>query len=81
MSAATPANVFLGNGDGTFQPYLLTTPLAFGAQLADLNNDGFVDAADLALLLNNWNGIGIGDINQDGGVDAQDVAIMLNAWS
>ena len=48
---------------------------------ADINNDGAVDAADLALLLNNWNGIGIGDINQDGGVDAQDVAIMLNAWS
>jgi hypothetical protein len=48
---------------------------------SDINFDGFVDAADLALLLNNWNGIGIGDINQDGGVDAQDVAIMLNAWS
>jgi len=47
---------------------------------ADLNDDGFVDAADLAIMLNNWNGIGIGDINQDGGVDATDLALILNAW-
>ena len=48
---------------------------------ADLNGDGFVDAADLAIMLNNWNGIGLGDINQDGGVDATDLALILNAWS
>ena len=48
---------------------------------ADLNGDGAVNAADLALLLNNWNGIGIGDLNDDGGVDAGDLAILLNAWS
>ena len=46
----------------------------------DLNGDGTVDASDLALLLNNWNGIGVGDINSDGGVDAGDLAIMLNNW-
>ena len=53
-----------------------TAPIA-----GDLNGDGQVDAADLALLLNNWNGIGVGDINNDGGVDAGDLAIMLNNWS
>jgi hypothetical protein len=47
---------------------------------ADLNGDGFVDAGDLAILLNNWNGIGAGDINRDGGVDASDLAILLSAW-
>ena len=47
---------------------------------ADLNGDGLVDAGDLAILLNNWNGIGAGDINRDGGVDASDLAILLSAW-
>ncbi len=47
---------------------------------ADLDNDGDVDAADLALLLNNWGGSGVGDINGNGVVDAADLAAMLNAW-
>ena len=47
---------------------------------ADLNQDGVIDGADLAILLNNWGNIGLGDINTDGGVDGQDLAILLNAW-
>jgi len=47
----------------------------------DLNGDGSVDASDLALMLNNWNGIGVGDINNDGGVDGIDLGILLNNWS
>jgi len=47
---------------------------------ADLNQDGLVDGADLAMLLNNWGNIGVGDINSDGGVDASDLALLLNAW-
>ena len=47
---------------------------------SDLNGDGSVNAADLALLLGNWGGIGVGDVNDDGGVDAADLAIMLGSW-
>ena len=47
---------------------------------ADLDCNGTVDGADLAALLNNWNGIGVGDINNDGGVDGIDLAALLNAW-
>ncbi len=46
----------------------------------DLNGDGVVDAADVAILLNNWGGSGIGDIDGSGVVDAADVAALLNAW-
>jgi len=46
----------------------------------DLDNDGDVDAADLALLLGDWNGNGIGDLNGSGITDAADLAILLGAW-
>lgn len=46
----------------------------------DLDCNGTIDGADLATLLNNWNGIGVGDINRDGGVDGIDLAALLNAW-
>ena len=57
------------------------TPCAPPCALADVNCDGVVNAGDLAILLNNWNGIGAGDLNDDGGVDAGDLAILLNNWS
>jgi len=47
----------------------------------DLDGDGIVGGADLAIMLNNWNGIGVGDINSDGGVDGIDLGILLNNWS
>ncbi len=46
----------------------------------DLNGDGVVDASDVAILLNNWGGSGLGDIDGNGVVDAADVAALLNAW-
>ncbi len=49
---------------------------------ADLNRDGSVDAADLALLLGGW-GPGVGlpaDLNSDGAVNAADLALLLGAW-
>ncbi|MSR40564.1 MAG: hypothetical protein EXS10_01500 [Phycisphaerales bacterium] len=46
----------------------------------DLNGDGVVNAADLAILLNNWGGSGLGDLDGNGYVDAADVAALLNAW-
>jgi hypothetical protein len=47
----------------------------------DLDGDGIVGGADLAIMLNNWNGIGVGDINNDGGVDGIDLGILLNNWT
>lgn len=47
---------------------------------ADLNGDGTVDGADLASLLSNWGGTGVGDINGDGIVDGADLASLLSSW-
>ena len=56
---------------GTLTPFVL----------GDLNCDGSVDAADLALLLGAWGTSGPGDLNGDGIVDAADLAILLGSWS
>ena len=58
-------------GDGTCEP-----PCA----PADLDCDGTVGAADLAVLLSNWGGSGAGDLNGDNSVEATDLAIMLGSW-
>lgn len=47
----------------------------------DLNGDGVVNAADLAILLGAWGGSGAGDLDGDGVVGAADLAILLGAWS
>jgi hypothetical protein len=47
---------------------------------ADLNCDGHIDAADLAILLGAWGSAGPGDLNADGQVNAADLAILLGAW-
>lgn len=51
------------------------------ANPADLNGDGTVNAADLAILLNAWGAAGgTGDIDGNGIVDAADIAALLSAW-
>ncbi len=48
---------------------------------ADFNNDGCVDAKDLAILLAGWGQANLRtDINGDGVTDAADLAILLAAW-
>jgi hypothetical protein len=47
---------------------------------ADLNNNGTIDATDLAILLGNWGEPGVSDINANGSTDGQDLAILLNGW-
>ncbi|MBL9147848.1 MAG: dockerin type I repeat-containing protein [Phycisphaerae bacterium] len=47
---------------------------------ADLNCDGVVDAADLAILLGSWLGSGAADLNGSGEVLADDLAILLGEW-
>ena len=51
------------------------------ANPADLNGNGAVDASDLAILLSNWGGTGLGDVNGDGLIDGADLAALLSAWS
>jgi hypothetical protein len=52
------------------------------AASADLDGDGIVSAADLAILLGAWGGSGgPADLDGDGDVDAGDLAILLGSWS
>jgi len=50
--------------------------------LGDLNDDNFVDAADLGILLGAWGPCAgcAADLNDDGFVDAADLGILLGAW-
>jgi hypothetical protein len=48
--------------------------------LADLNNDGTVDDADLGTLLGQWNYDGSADFNNDDVVDGADLGTLLGAW-
>ncbi|MDZ4754925.1 MAG: M12 family metallo-peptidase [Phycisphaerae bacterium] len=48
----------------------------------DLNGDGAVNAADLAVLLGAWGSSNAAaDLNNDGNVDAADLAALLGAWT
>ncbi|MEY3022488.1 MAG: Dockerin type domain [Planctomycetota bacterium] len=47
---------------------------------ADLNGDGVVGGADLAILLDAWGTRGPADLNGDGVVGGADLAILLDAW-
>ena len=66
-------------GDGILPDGSLGAPPPAGPA-EDLNGDGSVDAADLAILLGAWGGTGAADLNNDGTVDAADLAILLGAW-
>ncbi len=46
----------------------------------DLDADGAVDAADLAILLGAWGASGDADLDGDGVVTAKDLASLLGAW-
>ena len=47
---------------------------------ADVNNDQYVDGSDIAGLLGNWGGSGVGDINGSGFIDGLDLATLLAGW-
>jgi choice-of-anchor B domain-containing protein len=51
------------------------------AILGDLDGNGTVDAADLAVLLGQWGQKGSADLDGDGTVNAADLAVLLGAWS
>ena len=49
----------------------------------DLDNDGYVGASDLVVLLTGWGSAGAwqpADINRDGIVDAADLSLLLMHW-
>ncbi len=47
---------------------------------ADLDGDGAVGGADLAIMLGAWGGGGAADLDGSGSVNGADLAIMLGAW-
>jgi hypothetical protein len=49
--------------------------------LGDLDRNGVVDAADLAILLGAWSLSGPADLDGSGLVDAADLAILLGGWT
>ncbi|MBX3355923.1 MAG: hypothetical protein KF724_09520 [Phycisphaeraceae bacterium] len=49
-------------------------------QSPDINLDGNVDGADLAIVLGNWGQPGLSDLNGDGTTDGADLAILLGLW-
>ena len=51
--------------------------------IADINSDGIVGAADLAIVLGFWGPISVfapADLNGDDQVDAADLTILLSSW-
>ncbi len=61
-----------GDGDGI--------PNSCELRIADIDNNGVVNAADLASLLAAWNEPGATDINSDGRTDAADMTMLLADW-
>lgn len=47
---------------------------------ADLNDNGAVGGDDLAIILGNWGGAGVGELTGDGTIDGADLATVLGAW-
>lgn len=81
---ALPTSLAIDNGGGftTDEIRVGTTwasVLPADACPYDLNDDGAIDAADLALVLGGW-GTGAPDLTGDGIVNAADIAQLLGAW-
>ncbi len=58
-------------------------PLVNDGCPADLNGDGFVDGADLGILLGEWGTLGgydIADFDSNGIVDGADLGFLLGEW-
>ena len=77
------------NESGTIAGTMMTANGGFRAVLlvpvsaphSDLDGDGQVSAADLAILLGAWGSAGPGDLDGDGSVGAADLAILLGEWT
>jgi hypothetical protein len=84
LTVTTPADTIVY--DGTVPGLDVTgsitsvTVVQVPACPSDLNGDGTVGAADLALLLNQWGGAGSGDLDGSGAVGGADLSILLGDW-
>ena len=71
-------------GTGTIR-VVVTEGNGGGGILGDLNGDGYVNAIDLGILLENWGEAPfanpLADLNGDGVVNAIDLGILLENWS
>ncbi len=66
--------------DGDPDVYSHVIQIPGGEPDPDLDGDGVVGPADLAILLAAWGGDGPADLNGDGEVGPEDLAILLAAW-
>ncbi|MDZ4753788.1 MAG: hypothetical protein SGJ11_04755 [Phycisphaerae bacterium] len=87
LAAATGGQAFSSSkpaidiSDNIVELVLSACRLVPKCALGDLNCDGSVNAADLAILLGSWGGAATAaDINCSGVVDAADLALLLGAW-
>lgn len=74
----------LAGSDSDGLSTLRTVPVTISARsipTADIDQNGTVDGADLAMMLGNWGNFGVGDLSFDGVVDGNDLAILLGAWA
>lgn len=88
---STPRAVIVAdlNGDGIDDAVVansldnsVTVLLSSVSTPADLNADGFVNGADLLVLLNDFGASGVpADINGSGTVDGVDLLFLLSAWT
>ncbi len=69
-------------GTGSVAGDNLDHALMWTAAPTDLNGDGYVGSADLALLLGSWGACGgcPADLNGDGSVGPSDLALLLGHW-
>lgn len=69
-------------GAGRIHALAATLAGPIAPQLGDLNADGAIGAADLAILLGEWSAVhSSADLDGDGSVRAGDLAIILGNWT
>lgn len=73
----------LSDSQGVAEPFVWFGTTVTALPTPDLNNDGAVDATDLAILLGQWGPCSSGcpDFNGDGQVDAVDLSMLLGEWT
>ncbi len=84
VTASDPYVIAFALGNvGISVPASFCEPTQASACPADFDGDGFVGAADLAVLLGSWGPVLPGspaDLNGNATVDAADLALLLGAW-
>lgn len=69
------------HGDGSTVTLIRFTNQPFVPCLGDLNLDGTIDGADLAVVLTGWRQPGLSDLDGDGTTGPLDLGLVLSAWA